>query len=550
MAPPEERISQRHLSVLAQALRQEPASIPRRLEFAAALRAVGRHADAIDVYRGIAQAYAEDGHLLQAISLCKGILEIDPEHRQALEMLANLAGGRRSGRLQAVAASFEDDDSERPSLELYSDDNEAAEEFDQPSDTQPMERPAVLVDVEVQGLPPPLYGDNEDSSDVGTAVQSPGGTRRRAQTPHRPVAPLHTETPSTVIERPRPATAQRPVVAAPVVAPKPAPAPAPAPAAVAPPAGVALGVDLYADDGPGLYAEDEESISEALQTPIPRATLLKDPPHFPLLSDLPRSAFLDLLARMALIRVEPATMVVRQGEIGDACYLIASGSVRIIKNDIEVARLSAGSFFGEFAVLADQRRHASVETIEPCELLEIRRELLDELVQNHPGVARTLRTFYRERLLQTLVATAPFFEKLRPEERNAITDRFRPRRFGRGSLIVEQGSPGGGLYLILVGQVDVVHTQDGQESVLGSLDEGSYFGEMSLLRGGVAGASVRATRMTEVVQLPPRDFYEIVSQHPVLWDHLRAEAERRAMLNHQIVSGEARASEQSHIYLV
>ena len=466
---------------------------------------MGRFDDAIEVYRSIAQVYAEDGHLLQAISLCKNILEIDPQHRDALEMLANLAGGRRSGRLHATAGTDEDGDEndEQPRVELYGNDNEADEEFAEAVDTQ-LDQPKTISDIEAQGFEQDsLYSDVEISS-VGTRVESPAAVRRRKAPP-----------PSDEARSASPSPA-----------------------------------DLYADDGPSLYAEEAESISEALQTPIPRVTLLKDPPHFPLLSDLPRAAFLDLLERMALIHVDAGVTILREGEVGDACYLIAAGSVQVVKNGIEVARLSAGSFFGEFAVLADQRRHASVDTLEACDLLEIRRALLDELVQNHPGVARTLRSFYRERLLQTLIATAPFFKKLRPEERNAIAQRFRPRRFARASLIVEQGSAGGGLYLILVGQVEVVHGQTGSESVLGVLGEGSYFGEMSLLRGGVAGASVRTTRMTEVVQLPPRDFYEIVSQHPVLWDQLRTEAERRAMLNHQIVSGEARASEQPHIYLL
>src|SRR5207245_1607728 len=101
------------------------------------------------------------------------------------------------------------------------------------------------------------------------------------------------------------------------------------------------------------------------------------------------------------------------------------------------------SFFGEFAVLSDQRRHASVETVEPVELLEITRQLLDELVAAHPGVARTLRAFYNERLLSTLLATAPFFQRLSATERAAIAERFRPRRFGRGSQIIEEGAPGG-----------------------------------------------------------------------------------------------------------
>jgi CRP-like cAMP-binding protein len=169
-------------------------------------------------------------------------------------------------------------------------------------------------------------------------------------------------------------------------------------------------------------------------------------------------------------------------------------------------------------------------------------------VTAHPGVARTLRTFYRERLLQTLLATAPFFENLTLEERASLAERFRPRRFGRGAQIIEEGAPGGGLYLILVGEVEVLRAGTGQGIVtLGTLGEGSYFGEMSLLRGGVASATVRATRMTEAVQLPPRDFYEMASQHPVLWEQLRSEAERRAMANHAILAGEARKSDTFYL---
>jgi CRP-like cAMP-binding protein len=303
-----------------------------------------------------------------------------------------------------------------------------------------------------------------------------------------------------------------------------------------------------------LEWDDDESenrvLADILTAPFPRTALEHEPPPFPLLSDLPRGAFMELLARLTVLRLGAGETVLREGEAGDACYLIASGTVRVEKGGIEVATLGPGSFFGEFAVLADQRRHASVETIEPVELLEIRRALLDELVAAHPGVARTLRTFYRERLLSTLLATAPFFAQLAPAERANVAERFRPRRFGRGAHIIEEGAAGGGLYLILVGEVQVVRGNGEEEMVLGKLGEGSYFGEMSLLKGGVASATVRAARMTEVVQLPPRDFYEVVSQHPVLWEQLRSEAERREMANHTLLTGEARKSKDGSVYLL
>src|SRR5258708_26794575 len=91
------REMQKRLKELGSALKADPGSIPRRLELAAALREAARPADAIELYRGVAEVYAEEGRLVQAMAVCKGILEIDPEHRDTLEMLATLAP-RRAAR--------------------------------------------------------------------------------------------------------------------------------------------------------------------------------------------------------------------------------------------------------------------------------------------------------------------------------------------------------------------------------------------------------------------------------------------------------------------
>src|SRR5690349_21370346 len=91
------RDAKKRVKELAEALKREPGSIPKRLELAAALRESGKPVEAIDLYRRVAEAYAEEGRLVQAMAVCKGILEIDSEHRDTLEMLADLAN-RRAAR--------------------------------------------------------------------------------------------------------------------------------------------------------------------------------------------------------------------------------------------------------------------------------------------------------------------------------------------------------------------------------------------------------------------------------------------------------------------
>ena len=51
------------------------------------------------------------------------------------------------------------------------------------------------------------------------------------------------------------------------------------------------------------------------------------------------------------------------------CIWFAKGKLRVLINNMEVARLGAGECVGEMAVLAGTRRTGGVETLEACQLL-------------------------------------------------------------------------------------------------------------------------------------------------------------------------------------
>ncbi len=74
-----------------------------------------------------------------------------------------------------------------------------------------------------------------------------------------------------------------------------------------------------------------------------------------------------------------------EGDDGDAMYVIALGTVRVMRRDTsgkeqEVATLGSGSCFGEMAlVLKDEKRAASVVAQEPSTILELSREGLEKL---------------------------------------------------------------------------------------------------------------------------------------------------------------------------
>lgn len=104
------------------------------------------------------------------------------------------------------------------------------------------------------------------------------------------------------------------------------------------------------------------------------------------------------IARMAAIavpkRVPPGTTIIREGELGEHFYLITHGGVRVhidgLDGEKEVARLGAGAFFGEMAVLNNEPRTASVTTIGDTVFLEFSKEPVLSVLQDYPKVKELL----------------------------------------------------------------------------------------------------------------------------------------------------------------
>ena len=88
-------------------------------------------------------------------------------------------------------------------------------------------------------------------------------------------------------------------------------------------------------------------------------------------------------------RVAAGEIIIRQGEPGDACYLIRSGTVEVLarEGDADEHRLTTlgpGMLFGEAALLTDAPRNATVRALEPGELLVLQRaDLLAAMAGGH-----------------------------------------------------------------------------------------------------------------------------------------------------------------------
>jgi small-conductance mechanosensitive channel/CRP-like cAMP-binding protein len=110
------------------------------------------------------------------------------------------------------------------------------------------------------------------------------------------------------------------------------------------------------------------------------------------------------------------------------------------------------------------------------------------------------------------------FSTLSPEARLALSRAGQEHLFAAGEAIVRQGDAGSSMFVVLDGSVRVVLEPSGQE--VATLDEGGFFGEMSMLTGDPRTASVRAIGDVRVLEIPADRFRPIALEHPGVIEHI------------------------------
>ncbi|MDI7206539.1 cyclic nucleotide-binding domain-containing protein [Leptospira santarosai] len=83
----------------------------------------------------------------------------------------------------------------------------------------------------------------------------------------------------------------------------------------------------------------------------------------------------------------PGDIIFRKGDIGHNLYILSEGKVEILsKNDAEViATLSEGQFFGEFALVTEEPRSATVRSVGISELYTLSKEDFLRVLNLYPG---------------------------------------------------------------------------------------------------------------------------------------------------------------------
>jgi tetratricopeptide (TPR) repeat protein len=134
--------------------------------------------------------------------------------------------------------------------------------------------------------------------------------------------------------------------------------------------------------------------------PVPKSPLFEN------LSEAEREA---VVSKMSLEHFQEGDIVISEGESGSSLYVVVSGEVKVFTRgphgeNIYLARLGEGDFFGEVSVLTGKPRTATITASQRSEMLKLDKESLDEVVKHHPRVRDILNDFYKRRANHTVEA--------------------------------------------------------------------------------------------------------------------------------------------------
>jgi small-conductance mechanosensitive channel/CRP-like cAMP-binding protein len=159
---------------------------------------------------------------------------------------------------------------------------------------------------------------------------------------------------------------------------------------------------------------EESTVRDGERQRAARNAALRGVDIFRVLSDVE----LGLLADHAERRLyAPGEVVVRQGDDTSELYLIERGEVTVhmkrpgATGSVELARLGAGKFFGEMALVTGDKRQASVTAATGCQFLCVGRAALEPILAQAPHLADRIGAVLVERQAELDLHT------LAPEDR-------------------------------------------------------------------------------------------------------------------------------------
>ena len=246
-----------------------------------------------------------------------------------------------------------------------------------------------------------------------------------------------------------------------------------------------------------------------------------------------------ILSQLESERYAPGEVIIRQGDPAETFYIITRGEADVVAQypggeEIVLARLSAGQYFGEMGIIEKSPRSATVRATPDADVtvMQLDREIFAQVMHESNLTNEEMAHVVRQRAIEAdLQRSLPTLSK---ELVADVSAELAIKSYSPGKVVVRQGDPADAFYIITRGDLEVVlENPDGREQIVERLSVGEYFGEMGLLENGVRTATVRAAPDSEVtvMQLDGDVFAQVMSSSNLTRDDMAEVVRRRALEN-------------------
>ncbi|RMF88586.1 MAG: hypothetical protein D6736_10130, partial [Nitrospinota bacterium] len=136
-----------------------------------------------------------------------------------------------------------------------------------------------------------------------------------------------------------------------------------------------------------------------------------------------------------------------------------------------------------------------------------------------PAVQNPIPSLEEEAMLSTMdkalfLKSVPLFANLDVDDLFFLAQITEEKHYPSNTTIFQQGDIGDSLFLIISGEVDVLHVMGEEAHLLNTLGPKDFFGEMAILSEEPRSASVRTRSQVSALVIEKEDFKEILNRRP------------------------------------
>jgi hypothetical protein len=224
--------------------------------------------------------------------------------------------------------------------------------------------------------------------------------------------------------------------------------------------------------------------------------------------------------------------------LGASGYAFIIGKIASLFSSIDAAK---AGFWNRIEAVNQYLRSRNV----PRSLNEQVRNYYEYLWAHHRGQKEAtlfddLPTPFRVDILRyvtrDLIEKVPLFKYCSPALRDELLMALKPQTFAPEGYIAREGEMGKEIYFISRGKVEI-NTNDGKTQH-GTLEDGDYFGDLSLILRERRTASARALTYCEIFKLGRTEFNRIKDEYPEFRDVLtKMSSEKKDKVSAHVLGG-------------